>query len=70
MWVITALSLIGVVLNIYKRKECFIIWGFTNAVWCVYDYRIGAVEQSVLFFVYFCLAIWGLVQWDKPTKPT
>lgn len=63
MWAITIASLLGVVLNIYKRKECFIIWGITNFVWMIYDWSIGAREQSVLFGVYFVLAIWGLYKW-------
>jgi len=65
MWIITALSLLGVILNIKKKTACFFIWAVTNAVWCVYDFRIGAYEQSVLFFVYFILAIWGIIEWGK-----
>lgn len=64
MWVITVLSLCGVVLNIHKHKECFYIWAFTNGVWCVYDWNIGAKEQSVLFAVYFVLALWGIIKWQ------
>lgn len=68
MWIITALSLLGVVLNIKKHKSCFVVWGFTNAAWCIYDFRIGAIEQATLFFVYFCLAIWGLIEWSMKPK--
>jgi nicotinamide riboside transporter PnuC len=65
MWVVTGLSLIGVVLNIYKRKECFLIWAVTNFAWMVYDWQIKAYEQATLFGVYFILAIWGLVKWHQ-----
>ena len=65
MWPITVLSLVGVVLNIYKRKECFVVWAITNAAWCIYDLSIGAYAQSVLFAVYFLLALWGLTKWHK-----
>jgi len=68
MWPITVLSIIGVILNIHKRKEGFIIWLFTNGSWCVYDYMIGAYAQSALFAVYFCLAVWGLVKWGREKK--
>ena len=64
MWVVTAMSLLGVVLNIHKRKECFTVWGITNFIWAIYDWRIGARAQSVLFTVYFLLAIWGLYKWS------
>ena len=65
MWLITAMSLVGVVLNIYKRQECFMIWIVTNAAWSAYDLAIGAHEQALLFAVYFVLAAWGLIKWRK-----
>ena len=65
MWVLTGLSLVGVVLNIKKQKACFIIWGFTNAVWAVIDFKAGLPAQGVLFSVYFCLAVWGFIAWLK-----
>jgi len=65
IWLLTALSLIGVVLNIYKKKACFIIWAFTNFTWMIIDFAKGIPEQGVLFAIYFILAIWGLVKWNK-----
>ncbi len=63
MWIVTIFSILGIVLNIYKRKECFVVWSLTNFIWAMYDWHIGAREQSVLFFVYFLLALWGLYKW-------
>jgi nicotinamide riboside transporter PnuC len=65
---ITALSIIGVVLNIYKSKICFVIWIFTNAFWCIIDYKVGLHSQAILFFVYFILACYGLIRWIKDDK--
>jgi hypothetical protein len=65
MWMVTLVSMIGVVMNIKKRKESFIIWMFTNFIWAVYDLSIKAYAQSFLFFVYFILAIWGIYEWRK-----
>jgi len=42
MWVITGLSLLGTILNIKKKRICFVIWGFTNIIWCIYDFYIKA----------------------------
>ena len=64
-WIITFFSIVGVVLNIKKRKECFIIWACTNFAWSLYDYFIGAYAQSALFGVYFILAIYGIIEWSK-----
>ncbi len=65
MWILTAISLIGVVLNINKKKSCFICWIISNACWAVIDFSAGLPEQGVLFSVYFCLACWGLIAWRR-----
>lgn len=65
MWLIAIICLIGVALNIKKNRLCFPLWLFTNTVWCVYDWRIGAYPQSALFFVYALLAAWGMREWKK-----
>ncbi len=67
MWVVTVLSLIGVVLNVKRKRICFAVWACTNAAWMVYDWHIGAREQAALFAVYLVLAFWGL--WDWRQKP-
>lgn len=67
-WLITIASIIGTVANIYKKKWCFIVWIFTNALWCVIDFIMGMYAQSFLFFVYFLLAVWGIIQWSKEVK--
>lgn len=64
-WALTAISIIGVILNIKKDRRCFILWIFTNGAWAVYDFSIGAFAQAALFLVYFCLAIWGIYSWTK-----
>ena len=62
-WLLTILSIIGVILNIKRKKVCFIIWAFTNASWAVIDFIKGIPAQGVLFTVYFILAIWGIIEW-------
>lgn len=64
-WIIAALSLIGVVLNIKKRRLCFVFWTFTNFAWMIIDIKEGIVAQGVLMGVYFVLALWGLYEWRR-----
>ena len=64
-WIITGLSIIGTILNIKRIKFCFVIWAFINAFWFGYDIYKEAYPQAVIFFVYFILAIWGLIEWRK-----
>ncbi len=65
MWIVTTLSIIGVILNIKKIRACFFIWAVTNSLWSIYDFSIGAYAQSALFLVYTVLAIWGIYEWKK-----
>jgi len=64
-WLATVLSLVGVVLNIKHRRECFYVWAVTNAWWCGFDAWHGIWSQSALQGVYFCLAVWGLIEWKR-----
>ena len=67
-WVLTAVSMTGVVLNIYKNRFCFVIWAGTNFFWMVVDFAYGIYSQAFLFFVYFCLALFGFWKWHKDSK--
>jgi len=64
-WLLTAFSILGVVLNIQKRRCCFWIWAGTNGSWAVVDYWHGIYAQAALFTIYFGLAIYGLYSWNK-----
>lgn len=64
-WFTVILSLVGVVLNILKRRECFYVWAVTNAAWTAIDVSHQVWSQAVLQFIYFLLAIWGLMAWKK-----
>ena len=68
MWIVTAASLTGTVLNIRRSRKCFVIWVVTNALWSTYDASIGAYAQSALHAVYTGLAVWGLIAWRKGIK--
>lgn len=68
MWIVTALSLAGVVLNIYKRPACFAIWTVTNLLWGSYNLYTGAYAQAAMFGVYFLTSVWGFIQWRRGPK--
>ena len=68
MWLLAGASLVGVILNIKKKKVCFLIWMFTNATWAIIDFRTGLIAQSFLFCIYTILAIWGFWEWRRKRK--
>jgi nicotinamide riboside transporter PnuC len=65
MLVLTVLSFIGIVLNIQKKRSCFLIWGITNAAWAVIDFKKDIPAQGWLLIVYTALAVWGWFSWSK-----
>ena len=65
MWIITALSITGTVLNIKKKRICFIIWIVSNSFLTIYNWHIFEPAQAALFAVYFGLSVWGVCKWKK-----
>jgi hypothetical protein len=67
-WLLTGLSICGVVFNIQKKRSGFAIWIFTNGTWAFVDFYKGIPSQGCLFLVYFVLAIWGWFHWAPKDK--
>ena len=65
MWLLTALSITGVVLNVRKDRRGFLLWIVTNFFWAFIDFSHGLKAQGTLFVVYFFLALWGWMRWEK-----
>ena len=64
-WVLTAVSLVAVVLNIRKRAICFVLWTFTNGAWAWIDLRKDLIAQAVLQGVYLGLSLYGWWTWGR-----
>jgi len=63
MWIVTAASIVGVILNIHRQRWCFALWSVTNVCWIAYDLWIGANAQAGLQAVYLGLSVWGWHKW-------
>lgn len=66
--IVSIIAIIGVVLNIFKRPESYVIWTFTNAYWVWHNYSIGEYEQAYLFAAMFAASIFGAVKWYKESR--
>ena len=66
-WTTTALCLLGTVLNVKKRTECFYLWTVGNIAWMAFDIRSGLYSRAMLDLVQLALAIWGIIEWRKRT---
>jgi len=62
-WIITVASIVATIANIKKLRWCFYVWAVTNFAWMLINFQIKLYSASVLFLVYFVLAIWGIVSW-------
>ncbi len=67
-WLLTALSLWGVWLNIKKDKKCFYIWIIANFGWITVNIKANLYAQAALFAIYTVLSIYGIYEWSKPDK--
>jgi nicotinamide riboside transporter PnuC len=67
-WIVALISIVGIILNIYKNKYCFAIWMVTNFSWMIIDFYKGIYSQAFLFLIYFILAIYGFVKWIIDNK--
>ncbi len=68
MWVVTAVAILGTILNVKKIPMGFTLWIITNVFYVVHNIQIGQKQQALLFAVYLGLAVWGLVTWMKDKK--
>jgi len=67
-WQLTVVSIVGVVANIYHKRWCFYLWMYTNFAWAMVDLYYGIYAQSILFGVYFGLAVVGAIKWGKEKR--
>ena len=64
-WSLALFAICGVVLNIKKKRICFLIWCFTNVTWAAVDISRDIYAQGFLHIVYLGLSVWGWFQWKK-----
>lgn len=64
-WTCVVLALIGTVLNIQKKKMGFGFWMISNFYWFFHNIRINEYAQSILYAVFFSLAVYGYLQWEE-----
>lgn len=64
-WIMSGCALIGTLMNAERNKWGFIFWLVSNLYMCIRFFVIGEYAQSLLFLIYFLLAIRGIISWTK-----
>ena len=67
-WTMSAIGLAGTLINAERNKWGFPFWLVSNLYMTIRFAVIGEYDQMVLFFIYFLLAIRGIVSWTKKEK--
>ena len=62
-WILTAVCLAGTVLNVKKKRLCFVLWAFGNIAWLIYDIASELYSRALLDAVQLGFAVWGLYEW-------
>lgn len=62
---ITVLSILGTIANSFQKRWCFVLWGFTNTFWCIYNLICGQYAQAILYAFNFVMAIVGFIKWKN-----
>ena len=67
-WLMSAVALFGTILNAERNIYGFLFWLVSNLYMTIRFAYIGEYAQATLFFIYFILAIRGIVSWNKKEK--
>lgn len=64
-WLLTCLSVSGVILNVKKRRLGFVFFVVANMGWITVNIRNGIYAQAFLFIIYTGLSVWGFIEWTR-----
>jgi len=69
-WLVVVFVVIGLFLNIYKKRTCFVVWGVGNLVW-LYDFLTQfPIQWAYIFLIglYMVFNVWGWRKWTKDAQ--
>lgn len=61
----TALAIVGVVANNRRKRVCFVLWLFSNAMTLAIHVHAGIWSLAVRDAIFLVLAVEGLILWRK-----
>lgn len=61
----TIICFTGMVLNVKKKKACFVMWLIGNTIWLMIDIHSMAVSRVILDVIQQIFNLWGIIEWRK-----
>lgn len=62
-WVGSILSVVGALVNIKKKWECFIIWTIANIFLISVAWHDGRIGMIIMWLFFSALNIYGFYEW-------
>ena len=64
-WIMTAIAIIGTILNSFQKRSGFYFWLIGNLFWVIYNYKNEMPAQSALYLFNSIMCIIGLIKWKN-----
>lgn len=62
-WLLSALSIIGAILNAKMIKWGFVFWIVANLGWVFFNWITATYEQIPIWIVFTIISSWGFWKW-------
>ena len=62
-YTVAGLGILALYLNVKKNYISWVIWIVVDLFWMLRNLIIGEHAQSILYFVYFLFAVYGIYAW-------
>ena len=66
--ILSILSIVGAVMNVYKIRIGFLLWIASNIGWTFWDIHIGAYGQIPIWITFTIISAFGYIYWGKDKK--
>jgi hypothetical protein len=67
--ILIGICLIGQVLVTKQKRLGYMLWIIADGIWAVFNfsqYKVpGAIEQGILWSLYFIVSLWGWIIWKR-----
>jgi hypothetical protein len=69
MYLLIGMCLLGQVLVTKNKRSGYMLWIIADFAWAGFNFSqykvVGAIEQGILWTMYFAISLWGFIIWKK-----
>jgi len=64
-YALSALAILGSILNVLGHGSCFLVWTFANVGWLGWAVRRRHWPQVMIWSAFLATSVWGLILWQS-----